>query len=155
MKGTLFLCAGVIIHETGKRNISEMNGIGRRLPITMGAFTVAVLGMIGIPATCGFITKWELGLGTIQAHRPYFIAIILVSSLLNAVYFLPIVYAAYFKKGFEEAAGERRARKLETRGTMLVPAVIGAAMVIILGVFVTAPGLPYQLVKVIVKGFGF
>lgn len=182
MKGALFLCAGIIIHETGKRRVCEMDGIARRLPITMAAFTVAALGMIGVPATCGFITKWELALGADQAARPYFIAVILVSSLLNAIYFLPIIYAAYFKQAPDDSteaqgacrdeAEERRdapeedpradgsargrvKRGRETRGTMLVPVMIASAMVVVMGIFVTAPGLPYQLVKVIVHSFGF
>lgn len=146
MKGTLFLCSGIIMHETGKRNISEMQGIGKKLPLTMGAFTVAALGMIGIPLTAGFITKWELGVGTLQAHRPYFIAVLLISSLLNAIYFLPIVYTAFFKGDKKQAEFPRN----ETSKSMLVPVLITGAFVIILGVFVTVPGLPYSLVKVVV-----
>jgi len=146
MKGTLFLCAGVIIHETGKRDIREMNGIGSKLPITMLAFSVAALGMMGTPLTCGFITKWELGLGSIQAHRPYFIAVLLLSALLNAVYFLPIIYIAFFKGDPME-----KLLKHETSRTMLVPVIIGAAFVVILGVFVTVRGLPYSLIKVFLK----
>lgn len=147
MKGTLFFCAGVIIHETGKRNVREMDGIGSKLPLTMTAFTIAALGMIGTPLTCGFITKWELGVGALQAHRGYFIAVLLVSSLLNAVYFLPIIYAAFFKQGTVEKLLTR-----ETAPSMLAPTLICAAFVIILGIFVTAPGLPYSLAKVVVKG---
>jgi len=146
MKGTLFLCAGVIIHETGKRNIRDMDGIGSKLPLTMGAFSVAALAMIGTPLTCGFITKWELGMGSIQAHRTYFIIVLLISSLLNAVYFLPIIYIAFFKGNPIE-----RAWKRETARTMLVPLLITAAFVVILGIFVTVPGLPYSLVKVVVR----
>jgi len=146
MKGTLFLCAGIIIHETGKRDIREMNGIGSKLPITMLAFSVAALGMIGTPLTCGFITKWELGLGSIQAHRPFFIAVLLLSALLNAVYFLPIIYIAFFKGDPME-----KLLKHETSRTMLVPVIIGAAFVVILGIFVTVRGLPYSLIKVFLK----
>jgi multicomponent Na+:H+ antiporter subunit D len=146
MKATLFLCSGVIMHETGKRKVSEMDGIGSRLPITMLAFSVAALGMMGTPLTAGFITKWELGVGCIQAQRPYFIAVLLLSSLLNAVYFLPIIYVSFFKGG---PVGSLL--KHETRRTMLVPIMITASFVIVLGVFVTVPGLPYSLVKVIVR----
>jgi multicomponent Na+:H+ antiporter subunit D len=146
MKGTLFLCAGIIIHETGKRDIREMNGIGSKLPVTMLAFSVAALAMMGTPLTCGFITKWELGLGSIQAHRPYFIAVLLLSALLNAVYFLPIIYIAFFKGDPLD-----NLFKHETSRTMLVPVIIGAAFVVILGIFVTVPGLPYSLVKIVVN----
>lgn len=151
MKGTLFLCAGIIIHETGKRNISEMAGIGSRIPLTMAAFAIAALGMMGTPLTCGFITKWFLGVGTIQAHSAYFIAVLLLSSLLNAVYFLPVIYVAFFKgRSVDE---ENRLFKKETSRSMLVPVMITTAMVIILGVFVTVKGLPYSLVKVVVEAF--
>lgn len=149
MKGCLFLAAGVIIHETGKKKVSEMSGIGSRIPLTMAAFAIGALGMMGIPLTCGFITKWFLGLGTIQAHHPYFIAVLLLSSLLNAVYFLPIVYVAFFKGDSPE--GESRLLRRETKRSMLVPIMICASMIIILGVFVTVKGFPYSLVEVVVK----
>ncbi|MBU4179832.1 MAG: monovalent cation/H+ antiporter subunit D family protein, partial [Actinobacteria bacterium] len=148
MKGCLFLAAGVIIHETGKKKVSEMSGIGSRIPLTMAAFAVGALGMMGIPLTCGFITKWFLGLGTIQAHHPCFIAVLLISSLLNAVYFLPIVYVAFFKG--ESPEGESRLLRRETKRSMLVPVMICAGMIIILGVFVTVKGFPYSLVEVVV-----
>lgn len=151
MKGTLFLCAGVIIHETRKRNISEMAGIGGRIPITMAAFALAALGMMGTPLTCGFITKWELGVGAIQAHRPYFIAVLLISSLLNAVYFLPIIYVAYFKG--RSPNEQSYLFKGETSRSMLVPVIISACMVLVLGIFVTVEGLPYSLLKVFLKPF--
>lgn len=147
MKGTLFFCAGIIIHQTGKKMVSELEGVGSRLPLTMMAFTVAALGMMGTPLTCGFITKWELGVGCLQAHRPYFIAVLILSSLLNAVYFLPIVYVAFFK-------GDREGKILtrETGRAMLYPTIVTASFIIILGVFVTVPGLPFSLVKVVVNG---
>lgn len=151
MKGCLFLCAGVIIHETKKKNVSEMDGIGSRIPLTMAAFAVAALGMIGTPLTCGFITKWFLGLGTIQAHRPYFIAVLLLSSLLNAIYFLPIIYVAFFKG--RSPGDESRLLKRETKRSMLVPVMITGCMVIVLGVFVTVQGFPYSLVKVVINAF--
>jgi multicomponent Na+:H+ antiporter subunit D len=102
MKITLFLCAGSILVASGKRKISEMAGIGRAMPITMLAFTVGAFGMCGLPPVCGFISKWFLGLGTIEAGNLFFLAVLLISSLLDVVYFFPIIYTAYFgnrKKG--------------------------------------------------------
>jgi len=96
MKITLFLCAGAILVASGKKNISEMAGIGRAMPITMFAFTVGALGMCGVPPTGGFISKWFLGLGTLQAGNLIFLAVILISSLLDVVYFFPIIYTAFF-----------------------------------------------------------
>jgi formate hydrogenlyase subunit 3/multisubunit Na+/H+ antiporter MnhD subunit len=96
MKITLFLCAGSILVASGKKNVSEMAGIGRSMPITMLAFTVGVLGMCGLPPACGFISKWFLGLGTVEADSLLFLAVLLISSLLDVVYFFPIVYTAFF-----------------------------------------------------------
>lgn len=115
MKITLFLCAGAILVSTGKKNISEMAGIGRTMPMTMLAFTVGSLGMCGIPPVSGFISKWFLGLGALQAGELSFLGVLLLSSFLDGVYFFPILYLAFFanpagtesmappKKGIEEA----------------------------------------------------
>ncbi|NWF91557.1 MAG: monovalent cation/H+ antiporter subunit D family protein [Syntrophaceae bacterium] len=96
MKITLFLCAGSILVASGKKNISEMGGIGHSMPITMLAFTVGALGMCGLPPACGFVSKWFLGLGTVEADSLLFLAVLLISSLLDVVYFFPIVYIAFF-----------------------------------------------------------
>ena len=96
-KITLFLCAGSIYCASGKRNISDMAGIGRRLPWTMGAFFVASLSMIGIPPTAGFVSKWYLAQGTVEGGQVAFLVVLLASSVLNAAYFLPVSYAAFFQ----------------------------------------------------------
>jgi multicomponent Na+:H+ antiporter subunit D len=95
-KITLFFCAGAIFVATGAKNVSELVGIGRRMPFTMAAFLVGALSVIGLPPCGGFISKWYLVLGTIEAGQPVFLAVLLISSLLNAAYFLPIVYKAFF-----------------------------------------------------------
>jgi multicomponent Na+:H+ antiporter subunit D len=95
-KITLFFCAGAIMVGTGKKYISEMDGIGKIMPITMGAFLVGSLSIIGIPPCGGFISKWYLVLGTLQKQSLLFLGVILASSFLNAAYFLPIVYRAFF-----------------------------------------------------------
>jgi multicomponent Na+:H+ antiporter subunit D len=95
-KITLFFCAGAIFVATGKKNISEMVGIGKRMPVTMIAFLVGSLSVIGLPPTGGFFSKWYLVLGTLQADQMPMLIVLLGSSLLNAAYFLPIVYRAFF-----------------------------------------------------------
>ncbi len=95
-KITLFFCAGAIFVATGKKYISEMVGIGRRMPLTMFAFLIGSLSVIGLPPTGGFISKWFLVLGTMEAEQPAMLFVLLGSSLLNAAYFLPIVYKAFF-----------------------------------------------------------
>ncbi len=95
-KITLFFCAGAIFVATGKKNISEMVGIGKRMPITMTAFFIGSMSVIGLPPSGGFISKWYLVLGTLQAEQWPMLIVLLISSLLNAAYFLPIVYKAFF-----------------------------------------------------------
>jgi multicomponent Na+:H+ antiporter subunit D len=95
-KITLFFCAGAIFVATGKKNISEMVGIGKRMPVTMIAFFIGSLSVIGLPPCGGFISKWYLVLGTLQADQMLMLCVLLLSSLLNVAYFLPIVYKAFF-----------------------------------------------------------
>jgi len=109
-KITLFMCAGAIFVATGKKYISEMVGIGRRMPVTMTAFFIGAMSVIGLPPTGGFLSKWYLLLGTIEADRMAILFVLLVSSLLNAAYFLPIVYKAFFCTD-EEAMFENEIRE--------------------------------------------
>ena len=95
-KITLFFCAGAIAVATGKKYISQMVGIGKRMPVTMIAFFIGSLNVIGLPPTGGFFSKWYLALGTLQADQFPMLLVLLGSSLLNAAYFLPIVYRAFF-----------------------------------------------------------
>jgi multicomponent Na+:H+ antiporter subunit D len=95
-KITLFMCAGAIFVATGKKYISEMVGIGKRMPVTMIAFFIGSLSVIGLPPTGGFFSKWYLVLGTLEADQMVMLVVLLTSSLLNGAYFLPIVYKAFF-----------------------------------------------------------
>jgi multicomponent Na+:H+ antiporter subunit D len=98
-KITLFFCAGAIIVNTGLKKISDMKGIGKKMPVTMAAFFIGSLSVIGIPPLGGFISKWYLALGCIEANQIPILVVILTSSLLNAAYFLPITYNAFFSSG--------------------------------------------------------
>lgn len=95
-KITLFFCAGAIFVATGKKKISDMVGIGKKMPVTMIAFFIGSLSVIGLPPTGGFFSKWYLVLGTLQADQMPMLFVLLASSFLNAAYFLPIVYKAFF-----------------------------------------------------------
>jgi multicomponent Na+:H+ antiporter subunit D len=97
-KITLFFAAGSIYTATHKTTVSELDGIGRAMPWTMGAFAIASLSMIGVPPTAGFLSKWYILQGAFSVESWFAIAVIIVSTLLNAAYFLPIIYAAFFKK---------------------------------------------------------
>ncbi|MBN2687411.1 MAG: monovalent cation/H+ antiporter subunit D family protein [Deltaproteobacteria bacterium] len=98
-KITLFFCAGAILVNTGLKKISDMKGIGKKMPITMAAFFFGSLSVIGIPPFGGFISKWYLALGAIEIHQIPILVVLLTSSLLNAAYFLPIAYNAFFATG--------------------------------------------------------
>jgi len=98
MKSCLFMCAGAIIKRTGKRDIREFGGIGQKMPVTMACFTVAALTMIGVPPLNGFISKWELCLGAFDAGKPVYAVLLIISSLMNAVYYMPIVITAFFRE---------------------------------------------------------
>ncbi len=96
-KITLFFAAGSIYTASNKTLVSQLNGIGRAMPWTMGAFAVASLSMIGIPPTVGFVSKWYLLLGAMGTQHYFAVAVLVISTMLNAAYLLPIVYAAFFK----------------------------------------------------------
>ncbi len=124
-KITLFFCAGAIFVATGKKNISEMTGLGRRMPVTMGAFFIGALSVIGLPPTGGFLSKWYLALGSLEADQWPVVVVLLTSSLLNAFYFLPIVFKAFFNPA--EPGAEAPQGLAEAPAWCVVPPVITAA----------------------------
>ncbi len=97
-KITLFFAAGAIYTAAHKTEISELAGIGRRMPWTMGAFAIGALSMIGLPPTAGFLGKWFMLSGAAQSEQWLAVAVIVTSTILNAAYFLPIVYTAFFER---------------------------------------------------------
>ncbi|OVE86436.1 proton-conducting transporter transmembrane domain-containing protein [Natronolimnobius baerhuensis] len=106
-KLTLFLCAGALYVELDVKYISEMAGIGKRMPITMSAFTVASFSMAGIPLMAGFISKWNIMGGGVEAGGAYLLVVpvLVLSGALNVAYFWPIIYTAFFES--EEQADEK------------------------------------------------
>ena len=141
-KITMFFVAGAIQKRTGKTRVDELAGIGYQMPWTMGAFTVAALSFVALPLFAGFITKWYLSLGALQAGSWWFVVLLLASSLLNAAYWLPIVYAAFFKAPSGEPVPVAKPMP-----TLLVPTVICAAYVIVLGTTAEVPGMPFSLAE--------
>jgi len=105
-KITLFFAAGAIYTAAHKTEVSQLDGIGRRMPWTMGAFAIGSLSMIGLPPTAGFVSKWFMLSGAIYANQWMAVAVIAVSTLLNAGYFLPIVYRAFFRAADGHAHAE-------------------------------------------------
>ncbi len=130
MKITLFFGAGALEKRLDIRSVDQLDGVGRRMPFTMIAFTIAALGMIGVPPVAGFVSKWYLGLGGLQAGQPWVILVLAGSSLLNAAYFLPLIYRAWFK----EWPGEVAWGDVERPMGLIMPAVVTAATALGAGV---------------------
>jgi multicomponent Na+:H+ antiporter subunit D len=132
MKITLFFCAGAIYVRTHKENISDMHGIGRQMPITMLAFAIGSLGLAGVPGVNGFVSKWYLTVGAVQAEQMAFMGLLLLSGVLNAAYFFPIVHVAFFRRN------DAYASYGEAPALMVVPLGITAVLSVVLGI---APNL--------------
>lgn len=96
-KITLFFCAGAIYIASSKTRVDQLRGIGYRMPWTMAAFTIAALSMIGVPPTAGFVSKWYIIAGAFQVESFFVLAVMAASTALNAAYFLPIVFRAFFR----------------------------------------------------------
>jgi len=128
LKITLFFCAGAITVTTGRERVSELAGIGRRMPVTMAAFGVAALGLAGVPPLNGFVSKWYLCLGCLDAGHPGFAVVLVISGLLNIAYFIPIVYTAFFRQS--EDFPERG----EARPALLAPLLATGFLSLLLGV---------------------
>ncbi|MGD9608022.1 MAG: monovalent cation/H+ antiporter subunit D family protein [Desulfovibrionaceae bacterium] len=131
-KITLFFAAGAIFVATGLRSIKLMDGIGRKLPWTFGAFAVASLSMIGMPPVCGFVTKWYLANGAIAIHNNILLLALLASTLLNAGYFVPVLYRAFFRPPVAELD---HSLFKEAPMVMVVPLCLTALISVTLGLF--------------------
>ena len=105
-KITLFFCAGAIFVASGKKYVSQLRGLGRRMPFTMGAFLIGSLSVIGLPPLGGFISKWYLALGALDRDYVWVVAVLLVSSLLNVFYLLPVAVTAFFRNEDDDEEGE-------------------------------------------------
>ena len=141
-KITLFFCAGSIYAASGKTNISELNGIGKKMPWTMTAFAIGGLSMIGMPLFAGFITKWYLAFGAIESGEIFLFGVLILSSVLNAAYFLPVMSAAFFK---DLPSGETLVRN-ESSMKMVVPLVITASITLLMFLF---PSWSVSLAKLV------
>ncbi|SDB58885.1 multisubunit sodium/proton antiporter, MrpD subunit (TC 2.A.63.1) [Desulfonatronum thiosulfatophilum] len=124
----LFFCAGAIYVNLHKTEISELDGIGKVMPWTMAAFTIGAMGLSGLPPINAFVSKWFLCRGAMEADQMIILGIFLLSGLLNAAYFFPIVQRAFFRKG-----GKELEKYGEASPFMVVPICIVATLSILLG----------------------
>lgn len=131
-KITLFFCAGSIFVASHIKKISNLSGIGYKMPLTMAAFTIGALSMIGVPAMAGFTSKWYMGIGAMEAMDTVPLIVLLASTVLNAAYFLPIVFKAYFEspEGNIHLEGVKEAPKF-----VLVPLLVTAFITVAIGVY--------------------
>ena len=139
-KITLFFAAGSIYTAAHKTEVSQLDGIGRRMPWTMGAFAIGALSMIGVPPTAGFISKWYILHGALDSGQMLAVAVVIASTLLNAGYFLPIIYAAFFKKPKDNSDDDHGEAPL----AIVITLSITAAATVLLFFF---PGLLLELAR--------
>ncbi|MCS5551483.1 MAG: monovalent cation/H+ antiporter subunit D family protein [Gammaproteobacteria bacterium] len=149
-KITLFFCAGSIYVSSYKTKVSQLNGIGKKMPWTMAAFAIATLSMIGIPPVSGFITKWYLVIGSLERHNLVVLIVLLVSSFLNAAYFVPILYRAFFKE--ENPNSENldlsEHKELKENPFLVVPLTLTAIVSVVLGLY---PDFIVQIAEMVTK----
>jgi multicomponent Na+:H+ antiporter subunit D len=134
MKITLFFCAGAIYAKTRKDHVSQLDGLGRQMPFTFAAFTIAAMGLCGLPPVNGFISKWFLCLGAVETHQLIFLFVILTSAMLDVAFFFPIIYNGYFKKPLPDVATKID----EAPMMMVIPLCMTALLSIIFGILPNA-----------------
>jgi multicomponent Na+:H+ antiporter subunit D len=149
MKITLFFAAGNYAETLGIHRVSEMDGVGRRMPWTSIAFTAGALGMIGVPPLAGFVSKFYIKQGAIAAGEAWVTLVLAASSLLNAAYFMPILYRTWFLAQPEAWPAERDRGRLETHWMLLVPPLFTALMVVLAGVFADSGLSPLAWARII------
>ena len=157
-KITLFFAAGSIYTASHKTEISELDGIGWKMPWTMTSFAIGALSMIGVPLTAGFLGKWFMLQGAMQTHQWFVVGVIIVSTILNAAYFLPIVFRAFFNEPHEMRAHAVGAAAIphaadESHGEAPLPIVIALTTTALATVILFFwPDVPLALAKMMMSG---
>ena len=144
-KITLFFCAGSIYVATHRKKISEMRGLGRAMPFTYGAFAIAALSMIGVPPVGGFISKLYLVFGALDAGSIGILIVLLISTILNAAYFVPIVYQGFFGQPAEVDPAHP---PHEAPLAVVIPLCITAILSLAIGIF---PGIFMQFARAVIS----
>ena len=137
LKILAFFCVGAILYKTHKEYVYEINGFGRKMPVTMAAFTVSAIGLMGIPPLPGFLSKWNLGTAAVQSGNPLAyagIGVLILSTLLTALYMMQIVFKAYFPNKEMDVEALTQGVK-DPNLFMTVPFVLLAAAAVALGIY--------------------
>lgn len=143
-KITLFFCAGAIYVAAHKTEIRQLDGLGRRMPITFAAFFLGSLSIIGLPPTGGAWSKWYLALGAAEGHHFIFVGVLMLSSLLSIGYLMPVVVRAFFR---EPADADADAGIREASPLMLIP--LCATALASVGLFYWAPKIRELLLPIV------
>ena len=147
-KITLFFCAGALYVAARRTNVSEMAGIGRRLPWTMAAFTIGALSVVGLPPTAGFVSKWHLMIGALEARHLGVLIVLLAGTLLSAFYYLPVIGSAFFGRRhdprFAEGGADAESPLVrEPSALIMVPLLVTAALSLLVGIY------PHVLIAIV------
>lgn len=135
MKSCLFLIAGGVKWRTGEHTIDKYVELSKKMPLSMGALVIAALSMVGLPPTAGFFSKWYLVLGAIEKDMWFYVVIIILSSLLNAIYFFRVLENVYMKKAPKEVPDKASGGMFELPMQMLVPIVVLGLGILVVGIF--------------------
>lgn len=146
MKITLFFCAGIYDERADVRRIDGLNGLGPRMPWTSVCFSLGAFGMIGLPPLAGFISKIYLGLGGLEAGAPWVLGVLAASTLLNAAYFLPLLYRLWILPAADDAKGDEKSPGL------VIPTVIAALAALAAGGLAASAISPLGWATLIVTG---
>ena len=133
MKGSLFMVIGGIQYRFGEFRISQLGQIHKKMPLTVVTLCIAALGMIGIPPTGGFFSKWYIMLGAMTTQQYVFVAVLVISSLLNAVYFFRVMEFVFVNPDAKLKEVNPPAGKLELPLQMLIPIVVMGLGILVLG----------------------
>lgn len=135
IKITLFYCAGAIMYQTHKTDVSQLKGLGQTMPYTMVSFTLASIALVGIPPTKGFVSKWILVRGALESGNALYPAVLLISALLTALYLLPVISNAFFRPAEGLPADGSAPHSQEAPWKMLLPILAISLLTITLGLF--------------------
>ena len=149
-KGALFLIMGAVFFRVGSVKLEDLAGLGRRMPVTMAAFVVAGLSIVGTPGTAGFISKWYLALGALEQDAWWLVFMLVAGSLISVIYIGRVVEVAWFRPEGKMVAGVR-----EPPNSMLIPCLVLVAATIYFGFDTTiSAGIADRAAAVLLRGPG-
>ena len=134
VKITLFFCAGAVLYKTGKEYISDLQGMGKRMPVTFACFAIGSVALVGIPPLPGFLSKWNLAVGAMSEGGPLAMAgvvVLLISAVLTAIYLFVVVIKACFPA---KDGGQEDLTRCEANGYMTVPLVLLCLLIVFIGI---------------------